>query len=366
MAQVSSWTIEVPFEKLERIIAQIRTIQRSTRLTLRDLQSLVGRLLWLTSAWRHLRPLLLPLYKALRRSLSVTFQTLTAQLDDHLQLRTQLTHKHQSLVVFGWASRIPPPQTANWMTKQLKHWKSGYNCWSLRHFHCRCALQIGYKSTLQLTQWHHNLWQDWGEQPSFLMVLPLGSSFAYHWLKRNRYGHGWVTTCKNTLQHGNCLHSSRYHSALTPTCLAPVARLHVIKPPTIVRPMLLLPKASQWWLRPWQRCWLRISSLCDDIKSIPTSLTSLADLTCWQTNWVASKKHSPLHWTQLHRGLSRGWSCCILSALRLPRLVESGLPNLTFICEKKVGYSPLTGCFHRLVFGEFSLRLVDGLYVWCC
>ena len=27
----------------------------------------------------------------------VTFQTLTAQLDDHVQLRTQLTHKHQSL-----------------------------------------------------------------------------------------------------------------------------------------------------------------------------------------------------------------------------------------------------------------------------
>ena len=27
----------------------------------------------------------------------VTFQTLIAQLDDQLQLRTQLTHKHQSL-----------------------------------------------------------------------------------------------------------------------------------------------------------------------------------------------------------------------------------------------------------------------------
>ena len=101
---VSSWTIEVPFEKLDRITVQIRSILRSTRLTLRDLQSLVGRLLWLTSAWRHLRPLLIPLYKALHRIPitmvgmdHITFQTLTAQLDDQLQLRTQLTHKHQSL-----------------------------------------------------------------------------------------------------------------------------------------------------------------------------------------------------------------------------------------------------------------------------
>ena len=56
-----------PLWKLERITVQIRSIQSSARLTLRDLQSLVGRLLWLTSAWRHLRPLLIPLYKALHR-----------------------------------------------------------------------------------------------------------------------------------------------------------------------------------------------------------------------------------------------------------------------------------------------------------
>ena len=101
---VSSWTVEVPFEKLEKITAQIRSIQSSARLTLRDLQSLVGRLLWLTSAWRHLRPLLIPLYKALHRIPitmvgmdHVTFQTLMAHVDDQLQLHTQLTHKHQSL-----------------------------------------------------------------------------------------------------------------------------------------------------------------------------------------------------------------------------------------------------------------------------
>jgi len=64
---VAYWTIEVPIEKMERITAQIQSIQRSERLTLRDMQSLVGRLLWLTSAWRYLRPLLIPLYKVLHR-----------------------------------------------------------------------------------------------------------------------------------------------------------------------------------------------------------------------------------------------------------------------------------------------------------
>ena len=64
---VAYWTIEVPIEKMERITTQIKSIRHSERLTLREMQSLVGRLLWLTSAWRHLRPLLIPLYKALHR-----------------------------------------------------------------------------------------------------------------------------------------------------------------------------------------------------------------------------------------------------------------------------------------------------------
>ena len=101
---VSSWTLEIPPEKLATLIAQIKTIQSANKLTLRELQSLVGRLLWLTSGWRHLRPLLIPLYKALHRIPitmvgmdHITFQDLVAHVDDHLQLRTHLTYKHQTL-----------------------------------------------------------------------------------------------------------------------------------------------------------------------------------------------------------------------------------------------------------------------------
>ena len=128
---VAYWTIEVPIEKLERITAQIQSIRRSERLTLREMQSLVGRLLWLTSAWRHLRPLLIPLYKALHRIPitmvgmdHVTFQTLTAHLDDQLQLCTSLTHKHQSLRKGITLCRVANTNVLTLKQVQLLHIKS--------------------------------------------------------------------------------------------------------------------------------------------------------------------------------------------------------------------------------------------------
>ena len=128
---VSSWTIEVPSQRLDRITAQIRSILISARLTLRDLQSLVGRLLWLTSAWRRLRPLLIPLYKALHRIPitmlgmdHVTFQALTAQLDDRLQLLTQLTHKHQSLRKGVTLSRVANVNVYTLTDAEALHLKS--------------------------------------------------------------------------------------------------------------------------------------------------------------------------------------------------------------------------------------------------
>ena len=121
-----SLTVAVPPQKLTKIIDQIRTIQGSSRLTLRDLQSLVGRLLWLTSAWHYLRPLLIPLYKALHRIPTTmvgmdhtTFQAMITQLDEHLQLRSSLTHKHQSL-----RPGVTPCRVANSHVKTLADVKS--------------------------------------------------------------------------------------------------------------------------------------------------------------------------------------------------------------------------------------------------
>ncbi|CAE7370863.1 unnamed protein product, partial [Symbiodinium sp. CCMP2456] len=61
-----SWTVELPDEKIHRILDQITSLCPQKRIKIKDLESIIGRLLWLTGLWRLLRPLLQPLYTALR------------------------------------------------------------------------------------------------------------------------------------------------------------------------------------------------------------------------------------------------------------------------------------------------------------
>jgi len=90
--------------KIKKIISQVRSLMAQNKVPIKELQSLVGRLLWLTSAWHYLRPLFIPLYKALGR-LPVTmigmdhvvFQCLVSNLSSDLVLRVDLTHQHHSL-----------------------------------------------------------------------------------------------------------------------------------------------------------------------------------------------------------------------------------------------------------------------------
>ena len=101
---LSSWSITVPESKLTKILAQLQQFHGQKKVPVKDLQSPVGRLLWLTSAWHHLRPLLIPLYKALSR-LPITmvgmdhivFQHLLANFATDLVLDTDLTRRHHAL-----------------------------------------------------------------------------------------------------------------------------------------------------------------------------------------------------------------------------------------------------------------------------
>ena len=82
---VEAWTISVPDSKVTVIVNQIQTLLTAYPPTLKDLQSVLGRLLWLTGAWHHLRPLLIPLYRALRHiplsMVGVNHQTLATLCD---------------------------------------------------------------------------------------------------------------------------------------------------------------------------------------------------------------------------------------------------------------------------------------------
>ena len=101
---VLTWSISIPEEKLSKIVQQVHKMSNCTKAPLKDMQSLVGRLLWLTSGWHFLRPLLIPLYKALRHIPTtmvgmdhVTFQQFLDALSPQLTLTTDLTRRHQSL-----------------------------------------------------------------------------------------------------------------------------------------------------------------------------------------------------------------------------------------------------------------------------
>ena len=101
---VETWTVQIPQVKLEKILTQIDALIGIQKVPLKDLQSLIGRLLWLTSAWHQLRPLLIPLYKALQHiPLTLvgvdhaTFAVLTTQVDQSLTLMSSMQSKHHSL-----------------------------------------------------------------------------------------------------------------------------------------------------------------------------------------------------------------------------------------------------------------------------
>ena len=80
-------------EKLAEIIEQVDHIAKLAKVSVKDLQSLIGRLLRLTSAWHCLRPLLTPLYRALDQ-----IPTTMVGMDHVSLILTQdLTHNHQSL-----------------------------------------------------------------------------------------------------------------------------------------------------------------------------------------------------------------------------------------------------------------------------
>ena len=62
-----SWACELPLAKVSKIVDQLEELlSAGSKVKFKTLESLVGRLLWVTGLWKVLRPLLSPLYRALR------------------------------------------------------------------------------------------------------------------------------------------------------------------------------------------------------------------------------------------------------------------------------------------------------------
>ena len=77
---------------------------RQSQVAAKELQSVLGRLLWLTGAWHHLRPLLIPLYRALSNIPMtmiginpVVFKKVIDAVDEKLFLTESSRTHHHSL-----------------------------------------------------------------------------------------------------------------------------------------------------------------------------------------------------------------------------------------------------------------------------
>ncbi|CAE7451467.1 unnamed protein product [Symbiodinium sp. CCMP2592] len=65
---LESWICELPSAKISKILDQIaELLSAGDKVRFKTLESLIGRLLWVTGLWTVLRPLLSPLYAALQR-----------------------------------------------------------------------------------------------------------------------------------------------------------------------------------------------------------------------------------------------------------------------------------------------------------
>ena len=102
---LDTWTIQIPDARLAFILAQIDCLRRASKVSVEDLQSTIGRLLWPTGAWHHLRPLLIPLYRALSHIPTtmvgvspVILRQLVDLVDDNLYLTQSLRAQHHTLV----------------------------------------------------------------------------------------------------------------------------------------------------------------------------------------------------------------------------------------------------------------------------
>ena len=97
----ASWTCELPPERVSRILEQLtELLSAGSKVRFKTLESLLGRLLWVTGLWRILRPLLAPLYKTLwslpASCVAVSHElwaVICRNMDDHCVLQRSVGHQ---------------------------------------------------------------------------------------------------------------------------------------------------------------------------------------------------------------------------------------------------------------------------------
>ena len=169
---VHRWVVSITPDKREKILAQIDTLLRSSRCDLKILESLTGRLLWVSSLWDTLRPLLGPLYHAMM-TVPLTLVSISPHqwpelldvLQDDLCLSKSMTHP-------SLRKSVKVIRVANFTLRDREHAKS-------LHFKSRriwLGIQIPGSSKRKLLPETHEALQAWKDvligTPSLHDMIP--------------------------------------------------------------------------------------------------------------------------------------------------------------------------------------------------
>ena len=149
--------VSITPDKRDKILAQIDSLLRSSRCDLKGLESLTGRLLWVSSLWDTLRPLLGPLYHAMM-TVPLTLVSISPHqwpelldvLQDDLCLSKSMTHP-------SLRKSVKVIRVANFTLRDRDHAKS-------LHFKSRriwLGIQIPGSSKRKLLPETHEALQAW-------------------------------------------------------------------------------------------------------------------------------------------------------------------------------------------------------------
>lgn len=81
-----TWSVVLTSTKILNIVDLISKVSSAAKLHVKDLESLIGKLLWVTNLWKHLRPLLSPLYLCLHHPPPTMVRISLAQWDACLRV----------------------------------------------------------------------------------------------------------------------------------------------------------------------------------------------------------------------------------------------------------------------------------------
>ena len=121
---VSRWVVSITAGKRDKILSQINQLLKTSRCELQILESLTGRLLWVSSLWECLRPLLGPLYHAMMTIPLTLVSIAPHQWQELLDVLNEDLTISQNLAHPSLRKSVRVVRVANFTLRDVSHAKS--------------------------------------------------------------------------------------------------------------------------------------------------------------------------------------------------------------------------------------------------